>query len=73
MEPLNTILLGAISAILSINLYVLTGLNSKIKDLKIDLSARLDKIDKDIDYVWDNLRKNDTRITVIETKIHKED
>ncbi len=73
MEPLNTILLGAISALLSINLYILTGLNSKIKDLKIDLSARLDKIDKDIDYVWDNLRKNDTRITVIETKIHKED
>lgn len=72
MESLNTVLLGAISALLSITLYVLAGLNSRIKELKDDITIRLDKIDKDIDCVWDNLRKNDTRITVIETKIHEE-
>lgn len=69
MEQLNTILLGTISTLLGITLYVLSGMNDKIKDLKKDIVDRLDKIDQDIDNVWNNIRNNSTRIAVVETKL----
>jgi archaellum component FlaC len=68
MEPLNTILLGTISALLSVTLYVLSSLNDKIKDLKTDIGDKLDKIEKDIDTVWRNIRDNENKITVLETR-----
>ncbi len=68
MESLNTILLGTISALLGITLYVLSSLNDKIKELKIDMGDRLDKIDKDIDNIWSNIRNNTNKLTILETR-----
>lgn len=73
MESLNTILLGTISSLLAVTLYVLSGMNDKIKELKTDMGSRLDKIDKDIDNVWRNIRSNSTKIAVLETKINEEE
>lgn len=73
MEHLNTLLLGTISSLLAITLYVLSGMNDKIKELKNDIGNRLDKIDKDIDSVWNNIRNNSTKIAVLETKFHEEE
>ncbi len=68
MESLNTILLGTISALLGITLYVLSSLNDKIKELKIDMGDRLDKIDRDVDNIWSNIRNNTNKITILETR-----
>ncbi len=68
----NTLLLGAISALLSISLYILASMNSRISELKNDMNVRLDKIDKDVDELWRNVRVEENRITAIETKIEKD-
>lgn len=67
MEQINTILLGTISTLLGITLYVLSGLNEKIKDLKNDIGDRLNKIDYDLDKLWNHIRMNSNRITIVET------